>query len=122
MEDHRDAIAVIVAGYTADMQDFLDANAGASVALHPRPALRRLLPAELAQILVQRCADAGTQLSPEALEAAGRRFQELYDARGGDFGNGRLVRTTFERAVERQAARLMDDPEGSTLIITVEDI
>jgi len=42
--------------------------------------------------------------------------------RGVDFGNGRLARTQFEKAVERQAGRLASDATASTRIITAADI
>ncbi len=105
MEDNRDRLVVIVTGYPAEMESFLASNPGL------RSRFGRVITFEdydtdaLVEIF-QRCArDSGYEPTAPAL----RRFAVLADSleRGRGFGNGRLARRVFERAVERHASRLM---------------
>jgi SpoVK/Ycf46/Vps4 family AAA+-type ATPase len=122
MEDYRGRLSVIVAGYTGPMERFIASNPGLRSRFTRQLQFADYTPDELVAIFAQQCHDAGMELSPEASEAVRQKFQALYAARGDDFGNGRLVRTQFEKVVERQAERLMSDPDASTRLITVADI
>jgi hypothetical protein len=62
------------------------------------------------------------ELTPEAAHTVSQKFGTLHADRGQDFGNGRLVRTVFEKVIERQAERLVSDLDGSTRLITDADI
>jgi SpoVK/Ycf46/Vps4 family AAA+-type ATPase len=122
MEDNRDRLAVIVAGYTQPMSQFIASNPGLRSRFTRQLHFADYAPDELMQIFVGLCADGGMQLSPDAVEALRTKFELVYSGRGDDFGNGRLVRTEFEKAIERQALRLMSDPAASTRIVTAPDV
>jgi SpoVK/Ycf46/Vps4 family AAA+-type ATPase len=122
MEDRRERLAVIVAGYTDLMRRFVESNPGLRSRFTRVVTFADYSPDELTEILVQLCSDNGLELSPAAHKSARDRFEAGLATRGSDFGNGRDVRTIFERAVERQAVRLMSDSTGSTRLLEVTDI
>ena len=61
------------------------------------------------------------QLDESACASARALLQRMYDERGASFGNGRAVRTFFERTVERQAVRLGSDAEADPACLLAED-
>ncbi|MFF5292483.1 AAA family ATPase [Paractinoplanes globisporus] len=122
MEDHRERLSVIVAGYTAPIEEFVRSNPGLSSRFTRVIHFADYAPDELTAIFTARCREADLELSADAAAAARELFARLYAGRDAHFGNGRVARTQFETVVERQAARLLDDVEASTRIITAEDI
>lgn len=120
MEDHRDDLVVVVAGYEADMDRFLASNAG----LASRFARRLRFPdyddAQLLRIFASMAGSTGVVLG----DGVERKLAELLGAveGGTSFGNARFVRTVFERAMGRQALRLAGggdaaDPAALRLLI-----
>ena len=122
MEDNRERLSVIVAGYTGPIEAFIGSNPGLSSRFTRVLHFADYTPEELTTIFRGYCAEAGLQLREDADRAAHELFESLYRRRDGTFGNGRVARTQFETVVERQATRLMDDLEASTLILTAADI
>jgi SpoVK/Ycf46/Vps4 family AAA+-type ATPase len=122
MEDNRDRLSVVAAGYTARMQEFIGSNPGLKSRFTRVIQFADYTPDELSAIFVQLCERGGMQLDPGTDVAVHAMFEGLWATRGDDFGNGRLARTQFESTIERQAERLMSDPEGSTRIITAADV
>ncbi|MGO9511324.1 MAG: AAA family ATPase, partial [Mycobacterium sp.] len=122
MEDNRGRLAVVVAGYTGQMERFIASNPGLRSRFTRQLQFADYTVEELVAMFVQLCRYAGMELSPEAADAVSGKFHALHGARGDDFGNGRLVRTQFEKVIERQAERLMSDPDASTRMITEADI
>ena len=105
MEDHRDRLVVIVTGYPTEMEAFLASNPGLRSRFGRIVAFEDYDTDALREIF-ERCARrSGYEPTPSALD----RFATLADSleRGRGFGNGRLARRVFERAVERHASRLM---------------
>jgi SpoVK/Ycf46/Vps4 family AAA+-type ATPase len=104
MENHRDDLVVIVAGYTDEITEFLDINPG----LRSRFSRTIEFPAydadELVQIIQLHAQTHHYRWSDDALTEITQRFQTEQDT--GTLGNARDARTLFERAVEHQAARL----------------
>ncbi|MCX6623790.1 MAG: AAA family ATPase [Acidobacteria bacterium] len=106
MEDHRDRLVVIVAGYTDLMQAFLDSNPGLQSRFSKRIHFPDYSPQELSAIfqdLLRKehyAADAG------ALDGARSAIERIFAQRGDNFGNAREVRNLFERVKEQQANRL----------------
>jgi Cdc6-like AAA superfamily ATPase len=106
MEDERDRLIVIVAGYTEPMERFINSNPG----LHSR--FSRFLefpdygPQELCRIFAQMCRKNGLMLTPKLKEKVLHHFTWLHRERGGNFGNARLVRNCFEATINAQATRL----------------
>ncbi len=122
MEDNRDRLIVIVAGYPEEMETFIDSNPG----LHSR--FNRFIefpdysPQELCRIFSLFCRKNDLRLTPDLKERLLHHFHRLHDGRDPHFGNARLVRNCFEQVVSAQANRLATDPDPSpeTLINLVD--
>lgn len=107
MENHRDDLAVIVAGYPEPMEEFLQSNPGLKSRFNKFIDFPDYTPEELYEILLGICKKNGYKLSEKAQETAKSMFRDLYENRDADFANGRTVRNLFEKAVVRQANRLV---------------
>ncbi|WP_344465789.1 right-handed parallel beta-helix repeat-containing protein [Kitasatospora kazusensis] len=104
MEDHRDEVVVIAAGYTEEMQNFLAANPGLKSRFSRTLEFAPFSPEELADIVRLQALKGEFALQ----DGIGRRLVEHFEhrSRQGDPANGRDARTLFEQMVERQAGRL----------------
>ena len=125
MEDHRDNLIVIVAGYTELMNQFLDSNPGLRSRFNKYIYFEDYNPEELYGILLIQCEKAGYKLSPEVQERCMQIFDVMYRTRGKNFANGREVRNFFEKAIMNQADRLygISNPTDEQLsTIEIEDI
>jgi Holliday junction resolvasome RuvABC ATP-dependent DNA helicase subunit len=123
MEDHRDEVVVIVAGYPAPMNVFLDANPG----LRSRFTHTIIFPdytnEELVEVFARFFADNDFALAESGRVTALSFFAN--QPRGQTFGNARLARSLFEQALIAQATRLMpiENPTRDELAtITAEDV
>ncbi len=122
MEDDRDRLIVIVAGYPAEMEDFVHSNPG----LHSRftrfVEFPDYLPTELCRIFSLLCRRNDLRLSPKLKTQLLHYFHLLHEEKDEHFGNARLVRNCFEQVVNAQANRLaeIDDPEQNDLV-TLQD-
>lgn len=109
MENHRNDMVVIFAGYRKPMEHFLECNEG----LNSRIAFRVNFPnyseEELMQILRKIVRENGREISIEAAQAA--RELICRDMSQPGFGNGRYVRRLVERAMLSQASRLMSNSQ-----------
>lgn len=117
MEDHRDSVVVIVAGYTAEMDRFLSVNPGVASRFSRTITFSDYVPEELLRIVEQQAEDHEYRLAPGAGEALVKYFTEL--PKGPAFGNGRTARQTFESMVERHAGRVAALAETSTDDLTL---
>nr|WP_244994637.1 AAA family ATPase [Actinomadura coerulea] len=109
MEDHRDEVVVIAAGYSAEMRDFLAANPGLKSRFSRTVEFENYSPGELVRIVESHAVKDGYRLADDARAAVLAHFAG--QRRDATFGNGRAARQVFEGAVERQAQRLADLPE-----------
>ncbi|MBO1326815.1 AAA family ATPase [Acetobacter sp. TBRC 12305] len=107
MEDRRDRICVIVAGYTTEMERFLSANPGLKSRFTRTIEFPDYAIDELAQIYVGYATKEGFLLNESATSAVFPACQELIRQGGAHFGNGREVRTLWERTRESHAERVM---------------
>ncbi|NBM14759.1 right-handed parallel beta-helix repeat-containing protein [Streptomyces sp. GC420] len=117
MEDHRDAVVVIVAGYTAEMERFLSVNPGVASRFSRTITFGDYAPEELLRIVEQQAEDHEYSLTEGASEALLKYFTAL--PKGPTFGNGRTARQTFEAMVERHAGRVAQLAEPSTDDLTL---
>ncbi|TLQ47348.1 right-handed parallel beta-helix repeat-containing protein [Streptomyces marianii] len=112
MEDHRDAVVVIVAGYTAEMERFLSVNPGVASRFSRTITFSDYVPGELLRIVEQQAEEHEYRLAEGTAEALQKYFTAL--PKGPAFGNGRTARQTFESMVERHAGRVAELTEPST--------
>ncbi|MEV7507065.1 right-handed parallel beta-helix repeat-containing protein [Streptomyces sp. NPDC091201] len=117
MEDHRDAVVVIVAGYTAEMERFLSVNPGVASRFSRTIAFGDYGPGELLRIVQQQAEEHEYHLAEGTAAALLTYFTEL--PKGPAFGNGRTARQTFESMVERHAGRVAQLAEPSTDDLTL---
>jgi SpoVK/Ycf46/Vps4 family AAA+-type ATPase len=106
MEDYRDRLVVIVAGYTDEMDRFIMSNPGLKSRFSRYFYFDHYTPEELLKIFDSFCKNAEFTVRKEARDRAAALFASLYAKRDRTFGNGRMVRNVFERIVERQANRI----------------
>ncbi len=106
MEDRRDDLVVIVAGYPAPMGAFIAANPGLASRFRTTVEFADYTDNELVAILTQLAAGADYELVPDAVE----RFRETLGRtpRGDSFGNGRFARNALEAAIGHHAWRLRE--------------
>ncbi|MEU8586004.1 right-handed parallel beta-helix repeat-containing protein [Streptomyces sp. NPDC048664] len=117
MEDHRDEVVVIVAGYTAEMERFLSVNPGVASRFSRTITFGDYSPGELLRIVGQQAEEHEYRLAPGTAEALLTYFTEI--PKGPAFGNGRSARQTFEAMLERHAGRVAQMEEPSTDDLTL---
>lgn len=125
MEDYRDNLMVIVAGYPADMEEFLESNPGLASRFSNRIHFDDYKSEELMRIFELLCKDEGYVLSPEAREYLEGKFETMYFTRGRNFGNGRDVRNLFEKAKTKMAVRLKEKvhkSEEDYITLVLDDV
>ena len=123
MEDHRDDLVVIVAGYTGPMEKFIHSNPGLESRFNRYFFFPDYDGNQLTEIFRIQCKKNSYTLTPEADEAALKMFTRLYEERDENFGNGRDVRNCFEDMVVRQSNRVaaMESPSKDDLITVLPE-
>lgn len=106
MEDHRKRLVVIAAGYTDEMLRFVDSNPGLKSRFNRYFYFNDYTPDELVAIFNKMCRDSHFHPTDAANQKLKTLLTGLYEQRDRTFGNARLVRNLFEKAIERQANRL----------------
>ena len=124
MEDNRDDLIVIVAGYPDLMDKFLHSNPGLESRFNKFIYFEDYNEKELYEIFELMAGDANLTLDDGAKQYLKEYFETMYEHRSGNFANGRAVRNLFEEVITRQANRLageddISDEELNTL--TYED-
>ncbi len=125
MEDHRDDLVVIVAGYTELMREFVHSNPGLESRFNRFMHFPDYTVEEMRDIFLMRCNKSGYTLD----EGANKPLEEILEAASRDvegFGNARGVRNLFEKAIAAQADRLAQGKEALTkeslMLITRADL
>ena len=123
MEDHRDELIVIVAGYTGPMEKFINSNPGLESRFNKYIFFPDYNGEQLMEMFRIRCRKNGYTLTEEADKAATEAFTELYENRGDNFGNGRDVRNCFEDMIVRQSNRVaqMENPTKDDLMTVLPE-
>lgn len=106
MEDDRDRLIVIIAGYNDEIRGFIDSNPGLQSRFSKYIDFPDYSADELAEIFVTCCNDAKYRLTPDAKNKMVQVMRSAYENRDKNFGNGRFVRGMFEKTMENQAMRL----------------
>ena len=125
MEDNRDRLVVILAGYSKEMQDFINTNPGLQSRFNRYIDFPDYSAEELLQIFEKNVEKFDYKLQKEALVAMSEYFQHAVENKDANFGNARFVRNIFEKTLEKQANRLSTDPDLDTeelTLITKEDL
>lgn len=123
MEDHRERLVVIVAGYTDKMAGFIASNPGLQSRFTRRVEFQDYTAAEMLQIFERRALDHNFELASDAIRA----LLEYFVSVAGDdgFGNGRGVRNVFEASTMRHANRvasIKNPTYGDLTILTKADV
>ena len=111
MEDHRDELVVIVAGYDKLMHKFIDSNPGLRSRFNKYFHFPDYDGDEMLRILERFCETNGYVLADDTKPFLEKKLNELYQQREEHFGNARAIRNLFEHAINLQASRLVTDPE-----------
>ena len=106
MEDHRDELVVIVAGYTGPMRRFIESNPGLSSRFSKYFEFRDYTGTELLAIFKRFCTKNGYTPDTPAETILLETFDKLYEKRNEHFGNARTARNIFEKAINAQANRI----------------
>lgn len=107
MEDNRDDLAVVVAGYTEPMQLFIESNPGLRSRFNRYFHFDHFKPQQLYAIFEASCKKLDFVLTDDAIDKLNETFELLYEKRDDGFGNARVVRNLFEKCVQNQANRVI---------------
>lgn len=118
MEDDRDSMAVIVAGYSDEMAKMIRSNPGLSSRINTQISFEDYSAVDLCKIFENLCEQNQYQLPGDARHRLLIGFQHLFDQRDRHFGNGRLVRNTFEDSVRRLADRIAEATQLTEELLT----
>ena len=106
MEDNRDSLVVIIAGYTNEMQRFIDSNPGLQSRFNRYINFPDYTADELVDIFKMYMKKGQYQLTDDGEEMLGERLHYIVAHKDRNFGNARYVRNVFEKAIQAQANRL----------------
>ncbi|MEV4948912.1 right-handed parallel beta-helix repeat-containing protein [Streptomyces sp. NPDC053755] len=123
MEDHRDDVVVIAAGYPEEMRTFLNATPGLRSRFSRTVDFVAYAPEELTRIVELRASELEYRLAPDVAALLTEHFERR--ARRGDAANGRDARTLLETMIERQAGRLSAHGQPTRedlLLLLAEDV
>lgn len=107
MEDHRHELVVVVAGYTAKMDEFLSSNPGLRSRFNKFIHFDDFTKEQLGEIFKSFCKKSDFKLTQVAEEKLASVFDVLTVVRDETFGNARLARNLFEMTVSKQANRIV---------------
>ncbi len=106
MEDHRDDLIVIVAGYPDKMEEFLESNPGLQSRFNKYINFDDYSPSELLDIFMKMCEKNGYKPAEAATQKVNQMLTQLHEFRSDSFANARTVRNLFEKLLAIQADRL----------------
>ena len=122
MEDHRDELVVILAGYTREMETFLTANSGLASRFPNRIEFPDYSAVELLQITQVLAKNKGYTLAEACTEPLLGYYARWQTADARTAGNGRLARNTLEKAIFHQSRRLVAEPAAALDLILPSDL
>lgn len=122
MEDHRDELVVILAGYTREMETFLTANSGLASRFPNRIEFPDYTAEELLQITQVLAKNKGYTLAEACTEPLLGYYAHWQESDARTAGNGRLARNTLEKAIFHQSRRLVAEPAAALDLILPSDL
>ena len=125
MEDDRNRLVVILAGYGTEMQTFIDSNPGLQSRFNRYIHFPDYTANELEQIFLLNAKNNQYTLDDEALVKLEDSMSSVIEHKDKNFGNARFVRNLFEKSIQNQAMRLSSQPNITEEIlskITAEDL
>ena len=122
MEDHRDELVVILAGYTREMETFLTANSGLASRFPNRIEFPDYTAVELLQITQVLAKNKGYTLAEACTEPLLGYYARWQESDARTAGNGRLARNTLEKAIFHQSRRLVAEPAAELDMILPSDL
>jgi len=125
MEDHRDDLIIIVAGYSEPMERFITSNPGLESRFNRYFVFEDYNSEELLAIFNTMCVKSEYILTEEATEFAREHFRQIYEFRDENFGNARHVRNFFEDIVTVHSDRvsaLEDHTREDLTMVILEDM
>ena len=122
MEDHRDELVVILAGYTREMETFLTANSGLASRFPNRIEFPDYTAVELLQITRVLAKNKGYTLAEACTEPLLGYYARWQESDARTAGNGRLARNTLEKAIFHQSRRLVAEPAAALDLILPSDL
>ena len=122
MEDHRDELVVILAGYTKEMETFLTANSGLASRFPNKIEFPDYTAEELLQITHVQARNKGYRLAESCTQPLLNYYARWQAADARTAGNGRLARNTLEKAIFHQSRRLVAEPAAALDLILPSDL
>lgn len=125
MEDDRDRLIVILAGYSDDMKRFIDSNPGLQSRFNRHIHFADYTADELKQIFLLNVEKNQYKLNEEGNALLSEILNFAVEHKGRNFGNGRYVRNLFEKTIQNQAMRLSSKPDITAeelSLLTAEDL
>ena len=122
MEDHRDELVVILAGYTREMETFLTANSGLASRFPNRIEFPDYTAVELLQITRVLAKNKGYTLAEACTEPLLGYYARWQATDARTAGNGRLARNTLEKAIFHQSRRLVAEPAAALDLLLPSDL
>lgn len=125
MEDYKNDMIVIVAGYPNEMNQFLESNPGLKSRFTNYFMFEDYSPRQLLEIIVEMAASNGYQFDEGALQLLLEILTDLYEKRDNNFGNARTARNILHKAIQKQETRiagLNNYTEQDLTIINIDDI
>jgi SpoVK/Ycf46/Vps4 family AAA+-type ATPase len=120
MENNRDKLIVIAAGYANEMASFIDANPGLSSRFKTTIDFADYNAEEMLRIFMNMCKKYQYELTPAAYEKVRQKLSSLYENRGKNFANARDVRNLFETVYANQASRMAQTSHSVSDLSTID--
>ena len=121
MEDHRNNLIVILAGYKKEMAGFLEANSGLKSRFPNVINFKDYTGEELVRIADIQASSKGYVIADDAKEALQSYFDRRQSENAAEAGNGRLARNTIEEAILHQSSRIVKEENPDLSLLKKED-
>lgn len=122
MEDHRDELVVILAGYSREMETFLTANSGLASRFPNKIEFPDYTAEELLQITHVQAKNKGYRLAESCTQPLLGYYARWQESDARTAGNGRLARNTLEKAIFHQSRRLVAEPAAELDLLLPSDL